>query len=124
MCRSCRVFYPLTGVYTSYPLQDEVVNATAVLSIPDSTFMYASYCNRDAQSQIELPAVPYASAGAFSVNFWFKAENVTGAIMEYLYSQAGGHLDINEFGPSQVPASSRAMLFHPQQNEFTAPVIL
>lgn len=102
----CRAFYPLTKDLNTYPLPLLSGNGTGAYLAEGGPFGHAVLCRRAENSSIKLDAVPYASMGGFSVNFWFRPANISGEAMQYLFSQAiANDIRPNGAGPNQVTKS-------------------
>lgn len=92
----------MTNDLNSFPLQLLSGNASGAYLVEDGPFGHAAGCRRQQQGTIELDGVPYATGGAFSVNLWFRADNVSGSDLQYIYSQANGRFASNGAGTDQV----------------------
>lgn len=100
---ACRLFYPLTRDLNSFPLPLLSGNASGAYLAEGGPFGHAVLCRRAEAATVRLDAVPYAAEGPFSVNFWFRAANVTGDSLQYMFSQAiAGGISPSGAGPDQV----------------------
>ena len=109
---TCRAFFPLTSGLDSYPLPLLSGNATGASLTTGGPFGHAVNCQQSLQSVVMLDVVPYAAQGAFSVNLWFRPGNVSGSVLQYLFSQAIPQdvISPDGTGPNQVqqPLSHRS----------------
>lgn len=71
---TCRAFFPLISSLSTYPVPAYGGSARSAAPVRDALFGGAAQCRRGDLPDIALDSVPYAAAGAFSVNLWFQVQ--------------------------------------------------
>ncbi|EFN59099.1 hypothetical protein CHLNCDRAFT_137883 [Chlorella variabilis] len=72
-------FFPLNSqTLQSFPLPEHTGSASGAGVVGDPLFGSALLCTQSDRDLVALDPVQYARSGAFSINLWFKPENMSG----------------------------------------------
>ena len=99
---TAHVFYPLTSnKLESFPMSLYSGSSQGASIVPDRLFGQTLYCNGSDKEYVALDPVAYGVGGGFTINFWFKPDQMSPEGFSWLFSH-GNNGDNDAFGPNQV----------------------
>lgn len=100
---TAHVFYPLTSnKLQSFPMSLYSGSSQGATIVPDRLFGQTLYCNGTEMEYVALDPVAYGVGGGFTINFWFRPDQVSSDGFSWLFSHGSKGNEEDAFGPNQV----------------------